>query len=468
MLLITILAVSLIAISTCQFASIGIASGRSAIDARRRRELDLRGLRQAAEISRLNSELQTSELQSSTSGAALGWRVMEVAKVVDESADARSFYLVDVYRQSLPSFRPGQHVLVRPALAGAFQTTRCYSLSSSPDSRYWRITVKRETEVNVARRSSQTDDNVARRSAVGLHRVPADAASTPSGNFSRLPGRQQGGLSTWLHDNITAGDCLLIGGPSGHFLLREDNPRPLVLLAAGVGITPMASMLLWSQQSTPARPVRLLYQSKDLDHWPLGQSLHQTMNSKNVIRVVSYFSRMREENLLSLGQRLPGELCVGKFTSTDALAAATGLDCDYFMCGPNEWMTRLRDELCAAGVAAERVHWESFGSIASSQVAVDQPSPSHELAQVENALMVRFEHSQVDAAWTDPQQSLWELARQHHVDLPSGCLSGVCGCCRVKLLEGEVIYDRPISVELSEGECLTCVARPKTACRLDV
>ncbi|MEZ6078265.1 MAG: hypothetical protein R3C56_22090 [Pirellulaceae bacterium] len=106
----------------------------------------------------------------------------------------------------------------------------------------------------MARRSSQTDDNVARRSAVGLHRVPADAASTPSGNFSRLPGRQQGGLSTWLHDNTTAGDCLLIGGPSGHFLLREDNPRPLVLLAAGVGITPMASMLLWSQQSTPALP----------------------------------------------------------------------------------------------------------------------------------------------------------------------------------------------------------------------
>lgn len=71
------------------------------------------------------------------------------------------------------------------------------------------------------------------------------------------------------------------------------------------------------------------------------------MNSKNVIRVVSYFSRMREENLLSLGQRLPGELCVGKFTSTDALAAATGLDCDYFMCGPNEWMTRLRRTSCA-------------------------------------------------------------------------------------------------------------------------
>ncbi|MCA9181187.1 MAG: hypothetical protein KDA51_07025, partial [Planctomycetales bacterium] len=224
-LLITILAVSLIVISTCQFAYIGIASGRSAIDARRRRKLDLRGLRQAAEISRLNSELQTSELQSSRCGAALGWRVMEVANVVDESADARSFYLIDVYRQTLPSFRPGQHVLVRPALAGAFQTTRCYSLSSSPDSRYWRITVKRQTEVNVARRS-----------AVGLHRVPADASSTPSGDLSRSTGRKQAGLSFWLHDNIAAGDCLLVGGPSGHFMLHEDNPRPLVLLAAGVGI----------------------------------------------------------------------------------------------------------------------------------------------------------------------------------------------------------------------------------------
>ena len=142
----------------------------------------------------------------------------------------------------------------------------------------------------------------------------------------------------------------------------------------------------------------------------------------------------------------------------------------YSLCdnsNPNGWMAELRGELSAAGVAAERVHWESFGSTAPSQTEAGRLAPSCELGEVEQALAVRFEHSQVDAAWSDPQQSLWELARQHNVDLPSGCLSGVCGCCRVKLLEGEVVYDRPVSVELAEDECLTCVARPKTACRLD-
>ncbi len=444
-LLITIMAVSLIVVSTCQFASLGIASRRSAVDARRRRELDLRGLRQAAEISRLNSELQIAEVKASASGAAIVWRVMEVAKVVDESADTRSFYLIDVYRQPLSSFRPGQHVLVRPALAGAYQATRCYSLSSAPDSRYWRITVKREP-LSAA--------------------VPANANSSPA-DGRRRP--QEGGLSTWLHGSISAGDCLLVGGPSGHFLLSDDNPRPLVLLAAGVGITPMASMLLWSQQATPTRPVRLLYQAKDLDHWPLGQSLHQTMDSSHAIRVVSYFSRLREEDLQSLGQRLSGALRVGKFTALDALEAdsAASLECDYFLCGPNDWMTKLRNELSEAGVAANHVHWESFGSTAASPTEANRFSSSRELNEAEQALSVRFEHSRVDATWSDPQQSLWELARQHHVDLPSGCLSGVCGCCRVKLLEGEVVYDRPVSIELAEDECLTCIARPKTACRLD-
>ncbi|MEO8269113.1 MAG: iron-sulfur cluster-binding domain-containing protein [Aureliella sp.] len=444
--LITILAVSLIVVSTCQFAIIGIVSGRSAADARRRRELDLRGLRQAAEISRLNSELQASELPTAMSGAALGWRVMEVAEVIDESVDTRSFYLIDVYRQSLPAFRPGQHILVRPALAGAYQTTRCYSLSSAPDSRYWRITVKRQPLPAA---------------------LPEDAASLPTDEFRRSQRRQDGGLSCWLHGSIAVGDCLLVGGPSGHFLLSEDNPRPLMLLAAGVGITPMASMLLWSQFATHARPVSLLYQAQDLEHWPLGPSLHQTMEGTQAVQVASYFSRMSEEELKSLGQRLPGELHVGKFAAKDALSAAEGLDCDYFLCGPNDWMDSLRVELIAAGVAAERVHWESFGSTLPTQIEEKRCASSHDLVEQEQTLAVRFEHSQVDAVWSDPQQSLWELARQHQVHLPSGCLSGVCGCCRVKLLEGEVVYDRPVSIELAEDECLTCVALPKSACRLD-
>lgn len=434
---IAVLAIALIVVSAGQFAWLGIAVTRTACSARRRRQIDLLGLRQAAEISRLKSELQSSE-----SGTSVAWRVMEVAQVVEESADCRSYYLIDVYRQPLPTFLPGQHVLVRPAMAGAYQTTRCYSLSSPPDARYWRITVKQQ---------SQGDAALA--NADGQRGRPAQRTVV------RRPLIQSNGLSSWLHNSVTAGDCLLIGGPSGHFSLQTDNSRPLVLLAAGVGITPLASMLLWSQKSTPERPIRVLYQAQDLSHWPLGPSVHQSLEHLVDGRVVSYFSRAAQADLASLRDRLPGDLRVGKFQANDAVEATDGLDGDYFLCGPDAWMESLRKDLRKSGVAAERIHWESFGSHATLVTAPP--------TEVQPALAVRFQRRGIEAEWSDPQQTLWELARQHQVDIPSGCLSGVCGGCRVKLLEGQVAYDRPLAIDLPADECLACIARPKTACRVD-
>lgn len=438
----------MIALSTSHFVSVGIALGRAGADARSRRAADVHGLRQAAHVARLNSELQISGCDS-----GIPWRVMEVAEIIDESADCRSFYLIDPYRQSLPDFRPGQYLMIRPALAGAYQTTRCYSLSSSPDSRYWRITVKRQERVGDRLAASEGGS-----SNEGIH-----SSVKPTAN-------RQGGLSAWLHESIGVGDCLLVGGPNGQFALAADNPRPLVLLAAGVGITPMASMLRWSMQHTPQRLVRLLYQAKDLDHWPLGRTLHSWTAKFPACRVVSYFSRAKQEDIrplisqiVSAGQTpsvLPTEYVLGKFDASHALQALPHEDCDYFLCGPNAWMESVRNDLMAAGVAEQHIHWESFGSTEHPQPVV--------AAEPITKLAVRFEASGVDVQWSSPDQSLWELARENQVEIASGCLSGVCGCCRVRLLAGEVAYDRELSIELADDECLACVARPKTDCRIDV
>lgn len=412
-------AAGLILVSTTRFAAAGLSFRRQRAIAKRRRTGDIRHLRQAAEIARLNSELQVSQGAST----ALAWRVMEVAEVVEESEDCRSFYLVDPYRQPLPDFRPGQYLMVRPALAGAYQATRCYSISSSPNERYWRITVKRqECEPN-----ERTKNN--------------------------------GGLSKWLHQTIQAGDCLLIGGPSGQFFLPRDSQRPLVLLAAGVGITPMTSMLRWSLEHTPHRPVALLYQVKDFSHWPLGSSLHAWQADFGNCRISTFLSREDERNITEAQATLPGKFVAGKFDSSDAARALADCpDPEFYMCGPDGWMKAIREGLIDSGIAEERVHWESFGGTGAQPIAAVGPT---------TAIDVRFDHSDVDTAWSDPEQSVWELARESGVDLPSGCLSGVCGCCRVRVLEGEVTYDREISIELAPNECLTCIARPKTALKVD-
>ena len=134
------------------FGLIGLAVGQffvSNISLRRMRrrqssirQTQLEQLRYATKIARLNSQLSTSG-----SDQQRQWRVMEVLKVIDESKDAKSFYLADPNQQALPAFHPGQYLMIRPALAGKYQATRCYSLSVAPNSKLWRITVKKQATV---------------------------------------------------------------------------------------------------------------------------------------------------------------------------------------------------------------------------------------------------------------------------------------------------------------------------------
>jgi uncharacterized protein len=368
-------------------------------------------LQRSSFVARLASQLGTVTESPTTNG----WRILEVAEVVQESADCRSYYLVDPYGQPLPDFLPGQYIMVRPALAGAYQVTRCYSLSSSPDPRYWRITVK-------------------------LQEV--DESSVPS---------RSGGLSAWIHRTSGKGDCLLVGGPSGQFSLSPDSSNELVLIAAGVGVTPMASMLRWSLQFTPCRPVSLLYQVKDTEHWPLGRTLHQWQVSSPAMRAYSFFSRVAEEEILSEREKVPGGLYVGRLNGHIAHHLTQSEEAEFYLCGPDAWMEQIRGELQSAGVQPHRIHWESFGSVALTNHPTELSGVSRK---------VRFSLSQREAIWQDSELSLWEMARAIDVVLPSGCLNGVCGSCRVKLKEGTVEYDRKIGVELAQDECLACVARP--------
>jgi uncharacterized protein len=372
-------------------------------------------LSHSSQVARLTSQLGSTV----ASTAAIPWRILEVADVVQESADCKSFYLIDPYGQPLSDFRPGQYVMVRPALAGAYQATRCYSLSSSPDARFWRITVKLQ--------DTNSDSDIAR--------------------------AKTGGLSAWLHRTIDKGDCLFIGGPSGQFYLPVDSTRDIVLLAAGVGITPMASMLRWSLEHTPDRNVTLVYQAKNSEYWPLGHAIHQWQSDFATLRAHTFFSRAENEEIESLSSELSGEFHTGKFDGVTAADLADNPDADYYMCGPDTWMEQIRDQLVECGVAPERIHWESFGSQTAPAASSTEPFDSHS---------VRFSLSETDSYWSDPDQSLWELAKANHIEIPSGCLSGVCGSCRVKLISGQVQYDRQIGVELANGECLTCVARPTT------
>jgi len=412
------IAIALIGVSTGQFLNAGTRSLRMDRRLKGRQQRRLTKLRSATRVARLTSELNVAP----TSSQGNPWRVVEVVRVVEESTDTKSFYLADPYQQSLPEFLPGQYLMVRPALAGAYQATRCYSLSVPPNSSLWRITVKKQLKETPPR-----------------------------------PDRKTGALSNWLHDTIRDGDCLLVGGPGGQFYLSPENTSPLVLLAAGVGITPMSSILQHAIRSNPHRFVSLYYQVKDLEHWPLGQEVHSCMQGSQNCRVVTYLSRDQQR---TFGNR---ELDSGQFRSGRVMAGevvreVNQPDGHYFLCGPDAWMEQMRIQLLEAGVPLSRIHWESFGS---GHLETLQTSTSGA------TYTVRFQKSNITVPWENAEQSLWELARAHDVAIPSGCLSGVCGSCRVRVWKGTVYNDRKIQVSLPDGECLACVARPSEDLVLD-
>jgi ferredoxin-NADP reductase len=247
---------------------------------------------------------------------------------------------------------------------------------------------------------------------------------------------------------------LFVGGPSGQFYLPAESTRDIVLIAAGVGITPMASMLRWSLEETPYRKVTLLYQAKNSEHWPFGRNIHQWQSDFESMQAHTFLSRADSDEIETLTYELPGQFHIGKLDGSTAAKLADNPNANYYMCGPDAWMEQIRDQLVAYGVPASHIHWESFGTPAKS-------ASTTESSECE-AHTIRFALSDTESQWNDSDQSIWEFAKANQVELPSGCLSGVCGSCRVKLISGQVQYDRQIGIELASGECLTCVARPIT------
>ena len=212
-------------------------------------------------------------------------------------------------------------------------------------------------------------------------------------------------------------------------------------------------MLRWSLEVRHERKVTVLYQVRDREHWPLGRNLHAWQNDFESLQIYTFFSRAEANEIESLSTELPGQFRTGKLDGFTAAKLADNPEADYYLCGPDTWMEPIREQLVASGIRPDRIHWESFGSH-TAHPATEQPAGK--------AHAIRFALSGTDTQWRDPDQSLWELAKANQIELPSGCLSGVCGCCRVKLRSGQVQYDRQIGVELASGECLTCVARPLT------
>jgi ferredoxin-NADP reductase/predicted pyridoxine 5'-phosphate oxidase superfamily flavin-nucleotide-binding protein len=251
-------------------------------------------------------------LRWDAAGEAL--RELRLIEKRPESADVSSFVLGSLDGSRLPGFVAGQHLPIGLAIPGQpGPVLRTYSLSNSPDDPNYRITVKREA---------------------------------------------QGLASRYLHDDFTVGQNIVTARPQGTFTLDEDSDRPIVLMSAGVGLTPLVSMLHTLGARDSGRPLWFVHGARDGEHHPLRREVAQLVASSAHARLHVAYSRPG-----------PGDSVDRDYQSLGHVDGALlekllpGLDADFYLCGPRRFMAAIHSQLEQRGVHPDRIRSESFGPV---------------------------------------------------------------------------------------------------------
>jgi ferredoxin-NADP reductase len=361
----------------------------------------------------LSAKLRRTYVDLSMSRRQTVWRSVMVFKIVQESDDVRSFYLADSSHEPLPASQAGQHLLLKRTLGHDDPALfRCYSLSDDCTEGYWRISVKKNSD-------------------------------------------QPQSVSRWLHEEVEVGDLLDVRGPSGAFYLRSEPARCVVLVSAGIGVTPMIPMLIETLRRKTAA-IRFFAQFRDVEHMPFAETLLNIANQHPRIDMNLWISRF-PKGVRSKEGRFFFE---GKFQAAELLRrpdAAT--NSDFYICGPEEWQSRMQQELVAGGVSADCIDYELF------QQAEKPAATSH--GNAPSSHNVHFKQSGASAKFEPAHPNLLGCASKNKISLESGCRTGACGSCAIRLLQGKIRYTRDPQFQLKSNEILPCVCIPESDLVLD-
>ncbi|QGZ64868.1 2Fe-2S iron-sulfur cluster-binding protein [Paraburkholderia acidisoli] len=358
------------------------------------------------------------EAQSRLKAAALAnaWRPFRIARIVDESTQIRSFHLEPADGAGFIAHAAGQHLPIRVTLPGNDQPVlRHYTLSTAPSDRFYRISVKRE-----------------------------------------------GAVSSYLH-TLAVGGTIEARAPAGQFTLDALAKRPAVLLAAGVGITPMLAMLRHivyeGLRKRAVRPTWLLQSARTLRERAFADEIAQLQQAANgavrVVRVLSDTSAAAE----SQDYESTGRIDLALLRNTLPFD-----DYDFYLCGPAGFMQSIYDGLRDLNIADERIHAEAFGpsGLERRRDPATASSPPPRVA-ASAPVPVVFTKTAKEARWHPQSGTLLELAEARGLTPEFGCRSGGCGSCRTRIVAGAVAYPTPPAFAVPENEALICCAVPAQA-----
>ncbi|MBV8997647.1 MAG: MOSC domain-containing protein, partial [Solirubrobacterales bacterium] len=347
-----------------------------------------------------------------------GLRKMRVAAIDRESSTVISVRLVALDGEPAVPAGPGQYLTVRlrpdPAAAPLLRT---YSLSGLPDSESYRISVKREPH---------------------------------------------GVASEYLHTRLRVGDVIEAGAPRGSFVLRAGE-RPVALISAGVGATPVLAMLHVLAREHSTREVWWLHGARNAAEHPFAQeSLGLLAELPKARRIVCY-SRP--------GPNDRGFDIAGPLTAEVLDEAGVPSDADFYICGPGPFMHDIAAAITANGAAPERISIEVFGpaeAITPGIAGGSQRTPHEPAGARGDGPSISFSRSNLSVPWDSSFSSLLELAEACDVPVRWACRTGVCHTCETALISGELSY-RPDPLEPPPlGSALICCSEPRGEVTLDL
>ena len=240
------------------------------------------------------------------------WRQYRVVERFEESDDVFSLLLAPV-RGEVPSHRTGQYVAIAVDLPGGERQPRQYTISSGPRGDSLRVTVKRVRGAD---------------------------------------GNPDGQVSGWLHANARPGSILDVSQPAGDLVLDDAGATPLVLVSAGIGITPIAAIMEDLSRRQPDRQVRLFHADKSHDHHALYDSLRRQVLAMSDARCQMWYEEEAEQ---------APTLHPARSGFMDLSDIEVPADAQVFMCGPLPFMRTSRVALMEKGVQSENIHYEVFG-----------------------------------------------------------------------------------------------------------
>jgi ferredoxin-NADP reductase/MOSC domain-containing protein YiiM/ferredoxin len=350
-----------------------------------------------------------------------GFRTLRVAAKQSETGDVVSLQLESDDAQPLARPLSGQFITLRlPTVQGSPPLLRSYSLSGSPGEPRYRISIKVE------------------------------------------PNGAAGG---YIRTAVRVGDRLDVGAPRGSFTL-DDSPKPVVLVSAGVGVTPMLAMLHELHERGSTRDIWWLHGARNRAEHAFADEAQSLLDDLPHVHRHVWYSQPDPTDR-------PGTTYddIGRVTPEALEDVGVPRGGSFYVCGPNALMDALRAGLAALGVPAGSVHTEIFGAqgALTPGVAARPTRPPHQPdGEPDKGPLISFVRTGLNVHWGDEFGSILDLAEACDVPVRWSCRTGVCHTCETGLLDGVIEYSPEPLEPPADGNLLLCCARPTGDLVIDV